>query len=189
MTYWSAVWRAPAELKDSPKTIESRLSVVQKKCLRMVSGAHKATPIQALEAETYVFPISLHLNQPQAKSRYRMRSVVQTRLFTKACKITAAKLENTSGPQRSAIATPGHRKQAWAQSLIENAPFASTQPLPVTIRLTFTRCSLSRLGITLAKTKHGVSGDIILVYPEVLCSTTQPHTTKWFSLLVFMSLY
>lgn len=55
----------------------------------------------------------------------------QTRLVTKARKEIAAKLKNSTGPQRSAAETPGQRKQAWAQSLIENIPSASTQPHPI----------------------------------------------------------
>lgn len=39
------VWHAPAEFKGLPKSVESRLSVVQNGCLRMVSGAYRPTPI------------------------------------------------------------------------------------------------------------------------------------------------
>ena len=56
MTYGSAVWYAPKELKEVSKSMENRLSIVQNKCLRLVSGGYKATPIQALEAEALVPP-------------------------------------------------------------------------------------------------------------------------------------
>lgn len=63
MTYGSAVWHAPKELKKTSKSMENRLSVVQNKCLRLVLGGYKATPIQALEAEAFVSSMSSHLMQ------------------------------------------------------------------------------------------------------------------------------
>lgn len=60
MTYGSLVWHAPKELKGLSKSAENRLAVVQNKCLRLISGGYKATPVQALEAETFVPPISSH---------------------------------------------------------------------------------------------------------------------------------
>lgn len=134
MTYCSAVWHAPAELKGLPKkTVEKKLSVVQNKCLRMVSGAYKATHLQALGAETYVSLISLHPNQLQAKSRYRMQSVGQAKSIAKACKGIAGKLKSGTGRPRIAIKTPGQRKQVWAKSFTENTS-ASILPLPLLLK-------------------------------------------------------
>ena len=59
MTYGSTVWHAPRELKGFSKSAENRLSVVQNECLRLISGGYKATPIQALGAET-LFPLYHH---------------------------------------------------------------------------------------------------------------------------------
>lgn len=94
------------------------------------SREHKATPIQALEAETYVSPISLHLNQLQAKSRYRMQSVGQAKSIAKACKGIAGRLKNDTSRLQIAIETPRQRKQVWAKSLTENTS-ASIPPLPL----------------------------------------------------------
>lgn len=56
------------------KSVECRISVIQNKCLRIISEPYKGTPINALEAETFVLPILSHLMQLQAKSRYWMQS-------------------------------------------------------------------------------------------------------------------
>lgn len=48
---------------------------MQNKCLRTVTGAFKATPIPVLEAERFIAPIDVHLDQLQAKARYRLRAV------------------------------------------------------------------------------------------------------------------
>lgn len=74
--------------------MENGLSIVQNKCLRLVSGGNKATPIQALEAETFVPPISSHLMQLQAKSRFRMQSTGQANFIAKARKRVAANLKS-----------------------------------------------------------------------------------------------
>ena len=74
MNYGPAVWHAPKELKAMPDSVENKLSVVQNKCLQMVSDIYKATSIKALEVETYVSSIMSRLLQLQATPRYRMRS-------------------------------------------------------------------------------------------------------------------
>lgn len=56
MSYGSAVWHSLPEHNNLPKMATSKVSVIQNKCLGVVSGAYKATPIQVLEAETYVPP-------------------------------------------------------------------------------------------------------------------------------------
>lgn len=43
MTYASTVWHALKEPKGLSMPIENRLSVVQNKCVRLVSGGYKAT--------------------------------------------------------------------------------------------------------------------------------------------------
>ena len=72
MTYGSIVWHTPKDVNRN-KSITSKLAVIQKRCLRTVAGAFKATPILVLEAETHIAPIDVYLDQLQAKARYRLR--------------------------------------------------------------------------------------------------------------------
>ena len=74
LMYGSAAWHLPAEVGKSSQTAESKMAVMQNQCLRTVAGAFKAIPIKALEAETHVAPLSLHLNRLQAKARPRMKA-------------------------------------------------------------------------------------------------------------------
>lgn len=129
MTYGSAAWHLPAEVGKTSRTIESKMAVLQNKCLRTVSGAFKATPIKALDAETPVAPLSLHLNCLQAKARARMRATGQSRVIAKQCKKIEEKLKNHVGRARIPTATPGAQKTVWAKSLDEN--FAQPRPLPL----------------------------------------------------------
>jgi hypothetical protein len=45
---------------------------VENQCLRAVSGAYKATPIQSLQAEVGILPLPLHMDGRQA--RFRLQS-------------------------------------------------------------------------------------------------------------------
>lgn len=69
MTYGSSVWHTPKHIQKSSST--EKLAVLQNKCLRTIAGAFKAMPIPVLEAETFITPIDIHLDQLQAKARYR----------------------------------------------------------------------------------------------------------------------
>lgn len=62
MTYGSALWHAPTGIKGD---VTNKLAVVQNKCLRLVAGAYKATPIDVLHAETIVPPVREHLEMLQ----------------------------------------------------------------------------------------------------------------------------
>lgn len=68
MVYSSAVWHAPSKIKRAKKETTSKLAVIQKKCLRVVAGAYKATPIDVLEMETMIPPMQEYFNFLQAKA-------------------------------------------------------------------------------------------------------------------------
>ena len=70
MTYGSSVWHTPKDVKKSYST--EKLAVLQNKCLQTIAGAFKATPILVLEAETFIAPIDIHLDQLQVKARYQL---------------------------------------------------------------------------------------------------------------------
>lgn len=65
MTFGSALWHAPTGIKGARKDVTNKLAVVQNKCLRLVAGAYKATPIDVLHAETIVPPVREHLEMLQ----------------------------------------------------------------------------------------------------------------------------
>ena len=62
ITYGSTVWYAPAGTKDARKEMAGKLEVVQNRCLRIVAGAYKATPIEILQAKTMMPPMQVHLD-------------------------------------------------------------------------------------------------------------------------------
>ena len=129
MTYASVVWHAPNEIKATPKALENKLAVIQNKCLRSIAGAFKATPVQSLEAETYVAPMPIHLNQLQAKGRLRLNASGQTAFIRTSSRRIKRKLETGTGRKRKTVETPGERKQAWAKKIMPAAQWANAQTL------------------------------------------------------------
>ena len=67
MTYGSSIWHIPKDIKKSSSS--DKLAILQNKCLQTIAGVFKATLISILEAETFIAPIDIHLDQLQAKAR------------------------------------------------------------------------------------------------------------------------
>ena len=95
MTYGSAVWHTPKEIKKSSLT--EKLSVMQNRCLWTVASAFKATLILVLEAETFIALIDSHLDQLQAKTRYWLCIGGQSKFIAKAYKAITNKLQGKTG--------------------------------------------------------------------------------------------
>jgi hypothetical protein len=118
LAYGSAVWHAPptseprARQKSAPKGVAAKLAGVQNKCLRVIAGAYKATPVAALEAETYTPPLDLYLDTKLAKFRQRHKQSGMEDLITKSCARIQTKLRMRGGRPKP---TEGERKSQWAE--------------------------------------------------------------------------
>jgi hypothetical protein len=126
LAYGSAVWHNPSSLeqggqqqggqqqggqrKRAYKGIAAKLAVVQNKCLRVVSGAYKATPVAALETETNTPPLDLYLDAKLVKFRLRHKHSGMEELVTRACAGIQAKLRRRHGRPRP---TEGERRTQW----------------------------------------------------------------------------
>ena len=53
-TFESTVWHAPSRTKDAKKKVCGKL---QNRCLRIVAGAYKATPVEVPRAENMISPM------------------------------------------------------------------------------------------------------------------------------------
>ena len=97
--YGSAAWHLPpppgqeAAASRAAKGIAAKLTGIQNRCLRVVSGAYKAAPIAALETETYTPPLDLHLDAKLAKFRQRHKQSGMEELVTRSCTRIQNKLQ------------------------------------------------------------------------------------------------
>ena len=119
ITYGSTIWHMPKDIKKS-NGISNKLAVIQNKCLRTIAGAFKATPIAVLEAETYIAPIDIHLDQLQTQARHRLCQGGQKKFIINACNSIANKLRGRAGRKRAPASTPGMLKHAWAKKIISD---------------------------------------------------------------------
>lgn len=85
MVYGSAVWHTP-KISLKINVFHEQTHRLQKKCLRTIAGVRTATPILVPEAETFMAPIDAHLDQLQARGRYRLRAGGQAKFVAAACK-------------------------------------------------------------------------------------------------------
>ena len=123
MSHGSIAWHMPAEARKKAK-VESRskLEVIQNKCLRVIAGAYKATPIEILQAETHIPPLTQHLDRLQTKTRSRISNSEQEKIIKQACNRIQVKLRGKRGQSRVAEKTPGTRKREWVTKMTKDAP-------------------------------------------------------------------
>src|SRR3982074_3898507 len=61
MAYGAAAWHTPAKGPNgNVQGVAAKLERIQNKCLRVVAGAYRATPIRSLEVETCTPPLDLY---------------------------------------------------------------------------------------------------------------------------------
>jgi hypothetical protein len=74
--------------------ITGNLRTEQSQCLRTVAGAYRATPVRALETETFVPPLDLYLNGRVAQFERRIEESGMGQLIRDSCASIARKLRN-----------------------------------------------------------------------------------------------
>jgi hypothetical protein len=76
-----------------------------------VAGAYKATPIDALETETFVPPIDLYLDSRVAAFQQRLRESPSYKVIQKACQAIQHRLKLQG--RRAQTKTTGQQRQGW----------------------------------------------------------------------------
>ena len=92
---------------------------IQSSCLRVVTGAYKATAIRHLESEASCPLLDLYLNKRLADFEARLRETGKDHLLRRYCEDTAAFLRWTGRlrpfrPDSELPATSGRLKAEWA---------------------------------------------------------------------------
>jgi hypothetical protein len=72
VAYGAAVYHTPTKPHGPARGIAAKMAKLQSACFRRVTGAYRATAARALEAEAFVPPIDLHLNQRLAAFEARL---------------------------------------------------------------------------------------------------------------------
>ena len=68
IAYGASAYHTPADPKRQvPRGIAKQLTTTQSSCLRVVTGAYRATQVRSLETEAWVPPLDLYLNKRVAE--------------------------------------------------------------------------------------------------------------------------
>jgi hypothetical protein len=122
MTYAAHTWHQPAVERGRGLALSNRLQKIQNKCLRVVTGGFRATPIKSLETLAHVPPLDLYLTSRVVAYRKRAKANGTDDLIAKA----TARIRRTMGrPQThgatGAIGHPYPMPEDWVDNWIRVA--------------------------------------------------------------------
>lgn len=106
-----------------------KLVGIQDKCLRVVAGAYRATPIRSLEVERHVPPIDLYLDSRLAAFQNRLANSSVGQLIEKTCATIQARIKNRRGRKTTRTTTTREQRREWVEKRAEriwNHPTKST---------------------------------------------------------------
>ena len=123
LTYGAIAWHQPHQqpsptLKPTRVGITTKLAKQQNMCLRLVTGAYKATPLSTVEAEAYIPPLDLHLDSVVSRALKRMKESGMARQIEEACTVIRRKLRRRGQNRRiplTAVAHPKPLPADWTQ--------------------------------------------------------------------------
>jgi hypothetical protein len=123
IAYAAPVWHKPPKRATKPRGPASKLQIYQNQCLRIVTGAYKATPICQLETEAFIPPLDLWLNGRLALFQARLERTGIAQLIRNACEAIRARIRNrrARGRQPPPTPTPGQLREAWVEKWIGGA--------------------------------------------------------------------
>jgi hypothetical protein len=114
LAYGAGIWHTPGT--DSAKGLAAKLQPTQNKCLRVIAGAYKATPIRALETETHTPPLDLYLDGRLTAFRARLASSQVGQSIQDACRVIQQRLRNKKGRRKGRKPIPGLGVDEWANT-------------------------------------------------------------------------
>jgi hypothetical protein len=127
MAYGAAAWHTPAKGPNGKvQGVAAKLERIQNKCLRVVAGAYRATPIRSLEVETCTPPLDLYLDSRLATFQKRLENSEVGRVIENSCNWIQARIRNRRGRKSARKATIKEQREAWTQEREEW--FRQSQP-------------------------------------------------------------
>src|SRR4029077_4460543 len=116
IAYGAAAYHKTAERGGRPRGIARELLTEQTQCLRTVAGAYRATPVRALETETYIPPLDLYLNGGVALFEKRLEESGMGQLIRNSCAAIAQRLRRRGRRRGPPSSTEYHNGATeWAR--------------------------------------------------------------------------
>ena len=73
LMYGTLVWYRPGQILKQWKTMAKKIQTIPGRCLRVISGAYKATSIETLEVEIGIEPLDLFMSKLTLKAVARIK--------------------------------------------------------------------------------------------------------------------
>jgi hypothetical protein len=105
----------------------AKLERIQNKCLSVVAGAYRATPIRSLETVTFTPPLDLYLDSRLAAFQRRLENSEAGRVIENSCNWIQARIRNRRGHKSARKSTTKEQREAWTQGREEW--FRQSQPI------------------------------------------------------------
>jgi hypothetical protein len=118
IAYAAPIWHKPPKHITKARGPVSKLQTYQNQCLRIVTGAYKATPVRQLETEAFIPPLDLWLNGRLALFQARLERTGMAQLIHNACETIRTRIRNRR-PRGHRLSppppTPGQLRKAWVK--------------------------------------------------------------------------
>lgn len=121
LSHGAAVWYTPEGIKGHRKGLNAKLRSTQGKALRQATGAYKATPTEALQVETNIAPIDIHLKKLVQRSITNMDSRKSGEIIEKAVRRIRNDLTPKRGRKPKLRKTPLQLKREWMEKTLGKA--------------------------------------------------------------------
>lgn len=126
MTYGATTWHAPEGTRKKGLGPATKLTVLENRCLRSITGAYRAANIKVLEAEAGAIPLDICLDQTVLRSKDTQRCQEGISLAKKRIRL---KLRNKRGRKNQPRDTPLSIKSTWAKNVIKTARSNSAEEI------------------------------------------------------------
>lgn len=85
MTYGALAWHQ-ARGDGLDRVLAGSIAPLRNRCLRVIAGAYRATPVSTLEAEAYILPLSLYLDALASRATQRLEDSGMARKVEGICR-------------------------------------------------------------------------------------------------------
>jgi len=128
MVYGASVWYTPEGIRSAQKGVASKLKSLQGKCLRVVTGACKATSTEALEVETPTQPIDIALEGRVARTMLRTGASYVRHVADKETKKIRQQMRSKRGRQVRVRKALWQRGERWMRQIGKKKAYEKERP-------------------------------------------------------------
>ena len=116
IAYGANAWYTPQGVKGHRKWVVSKLKAIQGQHLRTITGAYRATSTEAVEIETDIPPIDIHLEKVIAKTILRISTSPASRVVDAATRQIRQQMRSKGTRLAKTGETEGQRKKKWVHT-------------------------------------------------------------------------